>query len=134
MDGPDGPTGGGGSPTTAANRNNNFQFFITQLPPATQFRLKIYAQNSKGKSQEISLKAQTLRPAERLIDSLAISSGKSSTSPSSSSHSNYDSTATLAFFIRSKPFLMALLIGAGLLTVAVVIVALFALLKGWYLY
>lgn len=48
---------------------SSFQFFATNLPAATTFRAKLFAQNSKGRSDAVMLNVQTLRPAERLVDS-----------------------------------------------------------------
>lgn len=48
--------------------NGNVEFSINGLQPNSLYTLKIYAKNSKGISRHMQLKAETLRPAERLID------------------------------------------------------------------
>ena len=48
--------------------NGNLEFFINGLQPNSVYSLKIYAKNSKGISRHLQLKAETLRPAERLVD------------------------------------------------------------------
>ncbi|RWS32019.1 hypothetical protein B4U80_11634 [Leptotrombidium deliense] len=39
--------------------NHNLQFVVTDLQSATRFKLKLYAQNAKGKSGDVWLKAET---------------------------------------------------------------------------
>lgn len=48
--------------------NGNIEFMINGLQSASMYQIKIYAKNSKGSSRHVQLKAETLRPAERLID------------------------------------------------------------------
>ncbi|KAI1309375.1 hypothetical protein HDE_00025 [Halotydeus destructor] len=60
-----------GLPTYPSTEANSFQFLMTNLPSATTFRAKMYAQNSKGRSEASYVQAATLRPAERLVDSQA---------------------------------------------------------------
>lgn len=54
--------------------NGNIEFSVNGLQPASMYQIKIYAKNSKGNSRHIQLKAETLRPAERLIDSFNLDS------------------------------------------------------------
>jgi hypothetical protein len=106
------------SPTSSLSpinsMSNSFQLFVPNLTPATNFKLKLFASNSKGKSDQIVLKAQTLRPAERLVDA-------------NSSGSSDGSNANLLF--RGKPMVMALLIGAGVVTLIVIALGVIAVVR-----
>lgn len=83
------------------------------MSPATNFKLKIYASNSKGKSDSTWLKAQTLRPAERLIDN----------------NSNSKDGHAGVILLRGKPMVMALLIGAAVVTLIVIALGVIAVLR-----
>lgn len=58
----------------SSNSLRNFQFFITDLQPSTTFRIKLYASNTRGRSDDIWLEGSTLRSAEKLVDHMADSS------------------------------------------------------------
>ena len=48
--------------------NDHFQFRVDNLRSATHYHLSIYLKNQMGESAPIQLEAETLRPAERLVD------------------------------------------------------------------
>ncbi|CAG2105035.1 unnamed protein product, partial [Medioppia subpectinata] len=103
-----------GSGLGSSVTSNSFQLFVPNLTPATNFKLKLFATNSKGKSEQIWLKAQTLRPAERLVDS-------NSNASNDGSAGNY--------ILRGKPMVMALLIGAGVVTLIVIALGVIAVVR-----
>lgn len=96
---------------------NSFQFFVPGLPAATTLRLKIFAQNSKGRSDYSWLRAATLRPAERLIDSQSTSSNGGSVFEESSN------------VLKGKPMLLMLVAAAFLLVLIVIVVGIIAFVK-----
>ena len=102
--------------------SNSFQFFVPGLPAATTLRLKIFAQNSKGRSDYSWLKAATLRPAERLIDSQSTSSGSSGSSGSSI----FEESSNM---LKGKPVLVLLSAAAVLLILIVIVVGIIAFVK-----
>ncbi|RWS13262.1 uncharacterized protein B4U79_07967 [Dinothrombium tinctorium] len=104
-------------PSSSDTSNNNMQFLVTNLQAATHFKIRIYSQNARGKSDETWLKAQTLRPAERLIDN--------NTSGNNASGLNTVNVALL----RGKPMLIALLIGVAVVTVIVLALGIIAVLR-----
>lgn len=62
------PLSASSASSQTSSSSKSFQFFIPNLKPATNFKLKIFASSSKGPSEEhVYIDAQTLRPAERLI-------------------------------------------------------------------
>lgn len=85
---------------------SSFQFFASNLPSATNFKAKLYAKNSKGRSNHVWLNAQTLRPAERLVDS--------------QSNNGVNGFQAAGPVLRGKPAMIALLIGAGVVTLIVI--------------
>ncbi|CAG2160223.1 unnamed protein product [Oppiella nova] len=109
-----GAGGTGGTGGSSSSAMNSFQLFVPNLTPATNFKLKLFAANSKGRSDQIWLKAQTLRPAERLVDA-------------NSNASNDGSNSGL--ILRGKPMVMALLIGAGVVTLIVIALGVIAVVR-----
>lgn len=101
------------SSLTSNIMSNSFQMFVPNLTPNTNFKLKLFAANSKGRSDQIWLSAQTLRPAERLVDS--------------NKSSNTDSNTSL--LLRGKPMVIALLIGAGVVTLIVMALGIIAVVR-----
>lgn len=100
--------------------SNSFQFFVSGLPAATTLRLKIFAQNSKGRSDYSWLRAATLRPAERLIDSQSTSNG------ANGGGSIYEESSNL---LKGKPMLLMLVAAALLLVLIVIVVGIIAFVK-----
>jgi len=47
---------------------NNVHFFIKNLEPGTLYRLKCYSIHAKGQSEPFWLNAETIEPAQKLID------------------------------------------------------------------
>lgn len=91
---------------------NSFQMFVPNLTPNTNFKLKLFAANSKGKSDQIWLSAHTLRPAERLVDS--------------NTNGSHDGTPP---FLRGKPMILALLAGAAVVTLIVMALGIIAVVR-----
>lgn len=50
-----------------SNGSNFFTFQIGQLHESSMYKIKVYALNSKGKSDQVWISAQTLRKAEKYI-------------------------------------------------------------------
>lgn len=48
--------------------SRNLKFFATNLPPETNVRVKVFAKNSKGRSDYVWLRAQTLRAPDHLVE------------------------------------------------------------------
>ncbi|XP_054169147.1 hemicentin-1-like [Oppia nitens] len=109
--------GTGGTPPTTTTTTTTFQLFVPNLTPATSFQLKLFAINSKGKSDQIWLRAQTLRPAERLVDA------------DSNTNNNNNELLNTGQTFKTKPMLMALLIGAAVVTVIVISLGIIAVVR-----
>lgn len=48
--------------------SRSLHFFATNLPPETNVRLKVFAKNSKGRSDHVWLRGQTLRAPDHLVE------------------------------------------------------------------
>lgn len=77
---------------------------MNNLKAASVYKLKLYSINMRGKSKEIWLKAQTLRPAERLVDNDLNGSNKNLSLLND----------TKAFLLRGKSMVIIMLISASI--------------------
>ncbi|RWS17015.1 protein turtle B-like protein [Dinothrombium tinctorium] len=96
-----------------SDQSNFLHFVVNNLQAATNFILKLYSINSKGKSKISVLKGQTLRPAERLIY-------KHSTNGSNASDI-YDGAY---FLLKDKAILIAVLTAIVIVSLIVIVLGL----------
>ncbi|XP_074603639.1 uncharacterized protein LOC141857110 [Brevipalpus obovatus] len=99
----------------------DFELFIPNLESSTSFRIKLYAINTRGRSDDLWLEGSTLRAAEKLIDSMADSSlVRHVDSSSFGSASGVTGSSGQFFSIRGPKLLLAMLIG-GVTTIFLII-------------
>ncbi|CAG2163527.1 unnamed protein product [Oppiella nova] len=107
-------------------QNASFDFFIDELPPKTQLKLRIYAVNARNvrSATELELKTQTLIPAQRLIDF-------EGTGESADMSAN-NTLSKGSVRIHGKHLIIGVLISAAVVAVIVVIMAIIAVFKVRY--
>ena len=106
---------------------NTLRFSIQNLPSETTLRLKMFAQNSRGKSDSFWLRSQTLvqRPIERVIESQDIFTFNDISDASSSSSKG---RLRLTSMTR-RPLLWVFLLGSLLIGLTVLALGIVILIK-----
>lgn len=110
-------------PRRAEGVDGHLQFLISNLPSETTLRLRLFAQNSKGKSDSSWIRAQTLRPPERLIESSQdiLSLNDNSDIPNSNGIS--------ASSLLHQPHLISLVVGFFVITSSAILFGILLLVK-----
>lgn len=89
-------------------------FYISNLPTETTLRLRLFAQNNKGRSESIWIRAQTLKIPERMFEG----QDDMRSDPSSTGRSDVDSASLMAnvisFVIGAMAFILFSVIAACL--------------------
>ena len=101
-------------------QNSSFDFFIDELPAKTLLKLRIYAINTKNirSSVHLDINAQTLMPAQRLIDFTEFGSN----------NTYYDNSPP----IQGKHLIIGVLISAAVVALIVAILAIIAVFRVRY--